>query len=813
VRHYFRLVTSHPAVVLIGAGVLAAALAPFVLRLTRDTSPDAFIPPSHPALALKEQVEAEFGLVEPIAVGVIRDAEGGVFNPRTLKLIRDLTQAIQALPEVRPDDVLSLATESGVYFEDGVPGFEPLLREIPTDAEGLAALREDIFGYELYRGTLVAKDGSAACILIRPQSEQEADRVYRQLSELVAGYPVGDERLVVAGEAAVRAYMGSAVSDDALRMNFVCPVVMALLIILAYRTVRGTVLPLCVIGGASVMALGTMSILHVPVYIVTNGIFVIIMALGVADSLHLLGQYYEEQLDVRGRSRQAIVVDACVALWYPLLMTSLTDVAGFAALYFTGIMPPIRYFGLFTCVGVLGALLYSYTVVPAGLCVVPLKMSRAFAARKARTDKASHLDAVGAVMARLGAAAYRYRGGVVVLGIAGLGLAALGASRLTINDARILAFKDDHPIVRATRELNARFDGTSHLNIVVTAAKRGAFLEADALRRIEELEAFTETLPYVGGTHSLAGWVKRAHQKMHDEDPAFYKIPEDKSDTEFYLSVLSAKTSPMSRLLLECVDPTYTKANLIVRMQSSEFVHQRDVIEPLEAYLAEHFADGQMEAKLAGRVNLDYHWLQLIRQSHINSVLFSFACVLVLTGLMFRSLTAGVLCTLTVGVAVLVNYAIMAVGRIPLGVGTSMFASIAIGAGVNFPIHILDRLRVSLRQPGAQPERVFRDTLAFTGRALFFTAFVVALGFWLLCVSEFRTLVRFGLLVGMGMVASFVASVTLLPAVVAVLRPRFVWGRGRSGAVGPAASEPQAAAVEAESGQVEREPAEPTPRG
>jgi hypothetical protein len=130
-----------------------------------------------------------------------------------------------------------------------------------------------------------------------------------------------------------------------------------------------------------------------------------------------------------------------------------------------------------------------------------------------------------------------------------------------------------------------------------------------------------------------------------------------------------------------------------------------------------------------------------------------------------------------VGVAVLVNYAIMGLGGIHLGVGTSMFASIAIGAGVNFPIHILDRLRIGLGAGDADPAEVFRSTLAFTGRALFYTAFVVAAGFLLLCVSEFRTLVHFGLLIGVGMIVSFVASVTLLPAVVAMIKPRFMWAQ------------------------------------
>jgi len=698
-----------------------------------------------------------------------------------------------------------------------VPGFAPLLKDIPKsksvrervdalpsrDREGavdavetgplpygrgsertlhthsmdeLRALRADVLGYELYRGTLVSRDGSAACILIRPDSAEQADAIYRTLVKLVRDFPTGDERLVVAGEAAVRAYMGAAVSDDALRMNFICPLVMALLIALAYRTLRGTLLPLYVIAGASTWSLGLMAVAHVPVFIVTNGIFVIIMALGVADSLHLIGQYYEEQLDLRGRGKQELIVDACMMLWYPILITSLTDVAGFFALYLVGIMPPIRYFGLFTCVGVLGALVYSYTVVPAGLMLRPLKMSTAFLKRKKADGTTGGLDGIGRTMDAFGALVFRHRN--LVLGLAAMvvGLAGWGASKVFINDARIMAFKDRHPIVQATRILNDRFDGTSHLNILVTASETGALIRSDLLQRIDALEAFTETLPYVGGTHSPAGWVKRAHQKMHHEDPAYYAVPEDQFDTQYYLDVLGAPTSPMASLLHEVIDPTYTRANLIVRMTSSEFIHQRAVIRALQTYIDENFHDGPLRAVLAGRVNLDYHWLCLIRTSHINSVALSFLCVLLLTATMFRSLVAGLLCLGTVSTAVLVNYALMGFLGIPLGVGTSMFAGIAIGAGVNFPIHMLDRLRVDLARPGAEPEHVFRSAFAFTGRVQFFTAFIVAAGFLLLCVSQFRTLVYFGLLIGVGMAGSFGASLTLLPALVAVVRPRCVWG-------------------------------------
>ncbi|MDH3889563.1 MAG: MMPL family transporter [candidate division Zixibacteria bacterium] len=775
-RRYFEFVTKHPYPVLAVVALIAGVLGLYMFGLTRETHPDTFIPADHPALLAKLEVDHRFDLNEPLVVGIIRDAKHGIFTESTISLIRDLTVAIQKLPQIDSSDVMSLATESGVYFdEDGEPGFDLLLGDTPETRAGLDSLKNDILSYELYRGTLVAADGSAGAIIIAVDDDAQAEALYHRLSLLLDGFPTTDEQLIVTGEPAVRAYMGTAVSDDALRMNFVCPIVMALLIILAYRTLRGTVLPLCVIGGASAMALGLMSVFGVPVFIVTNGIFVIIMALGVADSLHLVGQYYEEQLAMRGRDTRTIVVDACMALWYPVLITSLTDIAGFLALYITGVMPPIRFFGLFTCFGVAGALIYSFTVIPAGLAILPLKSSGAFTSRASHAEGVAALDRLGRFMSVLGTLIHRRRKVVLVVGVALIGGAFLGSLKLVVNDSRLLAFKDDHPMVQATNAFNERFDGTNQLNIVLSSAEPRYMLEAQTLKKIARLEEFTEQLPFVGGTHSLVGWVKRAHQKMNRDDPDFFAIPDDPGVTGFYLDVLRAPSSPMSRLLSEVVDADYGSANLIVRMTSSEYVHQRETITALQGFIDSTFSDGALTIRLAGRANLDYHWLGLVRQTHIRSVLFSILCVLLLTGLMFRSMVAGLLCTFTVAVAVLVNYAVMGIGGIGLGVGTSMFASIAIGAGVNFPIHLLDRLRLEAGAHTDDDAGAIQRALAFTGRALFFTAFVVALGFLLLAVSEFSTLVRFGLLIAIAMLVSFVVSVTVLPAIVAVCRPRFVF--------------------------------------
>ena len=87
-------------------------------------------------------------------------------------------------------------------------------------------------------------------------------------------------------------------------------------------------------------------------YIITNALPVILIAIGVADGIHIIGEYYEElALRPYSQKRQPIV-RAMTALWGAILFTSLTDAAGFLALAAVSFLPPRRAFVIFAAVGV-----------------------------------------------------------------------------------------------------------------------------------------------------------------------------------------------------------------------------------------------------------------------------------------------------------------------------------------------------------------------------------------------------------------------------------------------------------------------------
>ena len=100
--------------------------------------------------------------------------------------------------------------------------------------------------------------------------------------------------------------------------------------------------------------------------------------------------------------------------------------------------------------------------------------------------------------------------------------------------------------------------------------------------------------------------------------------------------------------------------------------------------------------------------------------------------------------------------------------------AIAIGLGVDFAIHTIERLQSMYRTYQGDIELAFTEFYVSTGRALMFNWLAIACGFGVLMVSKIVSLNDFGAMVALAVSASFFASVTVLPAMIKVFRPRFI---------------------------------------
>jgi uncharacterized protein len=133
----------------------------------------------------------------------------------------------------------------------------------------------------------------------------------------------------------------------------------------------------------------------------------------------------------------------------------------------------------------------------------------------------------------------------------------------------------------------------------------------------------------------------------------------------------------------------------------------------------------------------------------------------------------GVLAILAVGVVVAWTLGLMALVGIPFNVMTAMVSALAIGIGVPFGIHVVNRfIEDREREPDLHAAMI--STLRHTGGALIGSATTTVAGFGALVLSTVPPFRQFGAVVAMTIALALVASVAVLPAMLAVytrLRP------------------------------------------
>jgi uncharacterized protein len=767
---FFSHVLDHRWAVILGSLITIGMLGSFLPTLVKDTTPEAFVPDDSPALEHRNQVEETFGLKDPMVVAVISDSTGGVFTPRTLALVQWLTDRIVRLPGIDPDRVVSLATENHIVGTADGMLVEAFWESPPATTDEAKRVWQAVESFPLYLGTLVARDGSGTLIVAELLDDNDAKRIYFDLRELTAeaeriGLTTDGVTLHVAGQGAVSGYLSAYIDADASRLNGVAALVITLVLLLAYRTVTGVLLPNLIVVGTAAVGLGSMAALGVPFYVITNSLPVILIGIAVCDSIHVFSQYYEEIAGNPRLSAREATVRAMVHMWRPITLTTLTTVAGFLGLAAAAGLPPMQAYGIFAAIGISAALIWTLLLLPALLSFVRPRPSSAMKLRDS-----GQRDVFTRIMAGAGRHVARRPGRVLAAGALLLGVSLVGASRVEFNDQRINNFQTDEALYQADKAINAAFDGTYYLDVAIATPEPEDLFRPDNLLRIERLQHWMETEGGLVNTTSIVDYIKQMNRAMHEDRPDHYRIPDDPDLIAQYFLLYSASGDPTD--FQEEVDYDYRLAHVRGQLQDDNFQRIDPIVTGLERYLEREFNSDGIQGHATGAIHLTHSWLSPLGSNTAQGMALALLLVLLAAALFFRSLTLGVLATLPVAFAVLMVFAMMGFLGIWIGIGTSMFAAIAIGLGVDFAIHSLDRLRTLIRDQGLDYADSIEVLFPTTGRALLFNLLALACGFGVLMSSKVPPLQNFGLLVAVAVVTSFLISLTAMPALIGWLRPR-----------------------------------------
>ena len=181
--------------------------------------------------------------------------------------------------------------------------------------------------------------------------------------------------------------------------------------------------------------------------------------------------------------------------------------------------------------------------------------------------------------------------------------------------------------------------------------------------------------------------------------------------------------------------------------------------------------DKGVRVRLTGDVPMaDEEFSTLAEGAGLNGALTALA-VLIILWLALKSgrIIIAVVVSLIIGLAVTAALGLAMVGAFNLI--SIAFAVLFVGLGVDFGIqfsvryreerHLADDLVISLKQAALK-----------AGRPLALAAVAVAAGFYSFLPTSYRGLSELGLIAGTGMIVAFLTSITILPALLQILRPR-----------------------------------------
>ena len=131
-------------------------------------------------------------------------------------------------------------------------------------------------------------------------------------------------------------------------------------------------------------------------------------------------------------------------------------------------------------------------------------------------------------------------------------------------------------------------------------------------------------------------------------------------------------------------------------------------------------------------------------------------------------LVAAIVATIVVGLVVTTALGLAAIGR--LNLISVAFIPLFVGLGVDFGIQVCVRFNAE-RAEGLGEAAALRGAAAALGAPLLLAAAAVFLGFGAFLPTAYVGIAELGVIAGIGMVVALLLSITLLPALVMVLRP------------------------------------------
>jgi predicted RND superfamily exporter protein len=500
----------------------------------------------------------------------------------------------------------------------------------------------------------------------------------------------------------------------------------------------------------------------------------LILTVGVADSVHTLTGY--TRLRTSGIDHRDALRHTYRFAGVALLLTGLTNMTGTMALNITPVVP-IQSFAIMSTLGILFALLLTFYLLPVLIDLWPtVSKKKVIVATPEKKRFLDVLPRLKSVLEKIFPLVEKRPVAFIIPFMLMLVVSIYGATQVKIDSQILDQYPEDSTFTQSVKVADEHMMGAYAMVLYLDFKEDFALQDPDVLKAMDELQKKFETKykKYVVTTNSIAYVAKDANRKLNGNAPQYERIPDTRemlAQTLFMFN--NANPSERQRL----VDDSYRKANIKISLHSYGSYEYHEVFKQMRADIDQMMAQlktkyPKTEVSITGVFALAMQAAQYITENEAITFGIALIVVSVILLLVFGSFKVGLIALIPNLIPALLALGLLGISGIPLDFFTMMLAPIIIGISIDDTVHFISHYQQKLAKDG-DVNAALRETMSEAGPGVVFTALILGLGFGIMAIASAAGTSNMGKFGALAIFVGLLNDLFLLPALLLAFKPKF----------------------------------------
>jgi len=724
-----------------------------VIYVKQDDDMVNLLPDEIGSRQIFDEIQEEYGLTEYMYVAV-GNKDKNILNKNDLDVISNLSNQFQALAIV--DDVISITnldkisldhTDSSIVIDDL---FEfPISNNVEID-QAIKYLNDN----QIIKKRVISKQNDYANIIIIPEN---IEGVYVQLSEEIHNITKKyeqDYELSFGGQAYVTGAVPGMVQKEVKVLLLFGLLLMAAILLINLRNIKAVLLILFIIFSSLASMFGFMGwVYHFTgskdfyFTLMNTSMPIVLLTIANSDGVHVLSRFFKEFR--KSKKLKIAIKNAMDNLFLPIFLTSITTSAAFLMLVFSPISSMIGY-GITLAFGIMWAWFLSNTILPS--LILLLKWNP-------NSKAISQPGYIERLMKLFGRLVTKNPKKVLSLGVGFTIFAIIGLFFITVEVQYNKMFRKGNIIRDSAEFLDENLMGNVNVLLRVTSDLGPESLKnPENLKDIEKIQTYLDSINYVTSTISIIDVVKQLHKTIMDENEKYYTIPDSiqQINNLFFLYEMN-EDSDLSSLINYDAD----QGVITGLMKTFSTVEVPGLVEDINQFIDENIysSNKNLKFELTGMMIFIVDFIWLVIKSSAISIILSLLAIFSISALFFKSWRYGIMSTIPLISAIILNFGLMGWFGIELTHLTAILSSIILGVGVDFTIHYITEYQRIKRLKGTS--KISEETIDNVGYPIILDAWS-NMAFGALLLSTIIPLAQIGGLMIFAMLSTSIGALTLL---------------------------------------------------